>query len=54
MCHDKDFVCAPYALTTGQPVVEGGRFGYAVSRHTHLLRGGVEGHAAAVHHGIVR
>jgi hypothetical protein len=35
ICHDKDFVCAPYALTTGLPLVEGSRFGYAVSKHTH-------------------
>ena len=35
ICHDKDFVCAPYALTTGLPLVEGGRFSYGVNRHTH-------------------
>jgi hypothetical protein len=34
ICHDKDFVCAPYALTTGQPLVEGGRLAYAIDKHT--------------------
>jgi hypothetical protein len=34
ICHNHDIVCAPYSLTSGQPVIEGERFRFSVDQHT--------------------